>query len=249
MARRERVALQMYTVGRRGGREDEFPALHPADESPDGEGPITDSRVLKVALKFREVMEALELDPNDPNLVGTEFRIARAYRELFAGLYAGAEPTLRTFPNAERYSEIVSVIDIPFYSVCAHHFLPFFGVAHVAYLPGERIVGLSKLARVVDFYGRRPQIQERMTEQIIAFIEERLRPAGAMVVVQARHFCMEMRGIGKPGLTTTTSAIRGAFEEERVRREFLTLLGGRAEAAGGVGVTVTPTSIRTIGGY
>lgn len=198
-------------------------ALHERAEEEEAEG-ARDPKLHRAAGKFREFLEALELDLSDPNLVGTELRVARAYRELFAGLRAGAEPALRTFPNVERYSEIVAVTDIPFHSLCAHHFLPFFGTAHVAYLPKDRIVGLSKLARVVDFYARRPQIQERMTEQIIELLEERLRPAGAMVVLQARHFCMEMRGVAKPGTMTTTSAIRGAFEEDRTRREFLDLL-------------------------
>ena len=185
--------------------------------------PVSDPQVLSVALKFREVLDALGLDRSDPNLRGTEFRVARAYRELFAGLHAGNEPDLRTFPNTEGYREMVAVTAMPFYSVCAHHFLPFFGTAHVAYLPGARIVGLSKLARVVEFYARRPQVQERLTEQIIDLIEQRLAPAGAMVVLQARHMCMEMRGVGKPGLTTTTSAIRGAFEDGRLRVEFLAM--------------------------
>ena len=103
---------------------------------------------------------------------------------------------------------MVAVTDIPFHSLCAHHLLPFVGVAHVAYLPGERIVGLSKLARVVDFYGRRPQVQESMTEQIVGLLQERLRPVGAMVVLQARHLCMELRGVARAGAVTTTSAIR-----------------------------------------
>ncbi len=196
------------------------------------EAPIADPRVLRVALKFREVLDALGLDRSDPNLRGTEFRVARAFGELFAGLRAGGEPELRTFPNTEGYSEIVAVTDIPFYSVCAHHFLPFFGAAHVAYLPGERIVGLSKLARVVEFYARRPQVQERLTEQIIGLLEDRLAPAGAMVVLRARHMCMEMRGVGKPGLTTTTSAIRGAFEDGRLRQEFLAMLPATRSAGG-----------------
>lgn len=177
-----------------------------------------------VAASLRGAFDALGLDLRDPNLEDTEQRLARAYRELFSGLYSGAEPDLRTFPNTDGYSEMVAVNDIPFYSLCAHHLLPFFGTAHVAYLPKDRIVGLSKLARVVDFYARRPQIQERLTGQIIEFLESRLQPAGAMVVVQARHFCMEMRGVAKPGATTTTSAIRGAFENDRTRQEFLGLL-------------------------
>ena len=204
------------------------PAHAPAREAGDRTGsdelPISDPRGLRVALKFREVLDALGLDRSDPHLRGSEFRVARAFDELFAGLRAGGEPDLRTFPNTEGYREMVAVTDMPFYSLCAHHFLPFFGVAHVAYLPGARIVGLSKLARVVEFYARRPQVQERLTEQIIELLEQRLAPSGAMVVLQARHLCMEMRGVGKPGLTTTTSAIRGAFEDGRPRQEFLAML-------------------------
>ncbi len=182
-----------------------------------------DPRLRRVAAKLRELFRALDLDLADPHLVGTEWRVARAYRQIFAGLYARGEPALRTFPNAEKYSGAVSITDIPFYSVCAHHLLPFFGSAHVAYVPRDRIVGLSKLARVVEFYARRPQVQERMTEQIAQLLEERLRPAGLMIVVQARHLCMEMRGVSKNGLLTTTSAARGSFEDEARRREFLAL--------------------------
>jgi GTP cyclohydrolase I len=187
-------------------------------------------RTERVARAFRGVMDALGLDTDDPNLADTPQRVARAYRELFAGLEEGAEPELRTFPNEERYSQVVTVSGIPFHSLCAHHFLPFFGTAHVAYVPGERIVGLSKLARVVEFYARRPQVQERLTEQIIDLLDRRLQPQGAMVVVQARHFCMEMRGIRKAGALTTTSAIRGVFEQEKTRQEFLMLL--RPESPG-----------------
>jgi GTP cyclohydrolase IA len=181
----------------------------------------------RAAIKFREFMETLGLDLNDPNLSGTEWRVARAFRELFAGYYAAAEPTLRTFPNAEGYAEAVAVTDILFHSLCAHHFLPFYGTAHLAYVPSERLVGLSKLARVVDFYARRPQVQERLTEQVADLIEKRLQPAGTMVVIQARHFCMEMRGVGKAGLLTTTSALRGVFEDDRSRQKLLSLLGPR----------------------
>lgn len=185
------------------------------------------TRVERVASAFRGVLEALDLDLSDPNLTTTHLRVARAYEELFAGLREGGEPTWKSFPNTEGYSQMVSVLDVPFFSLCAHHFLPFFGSAHVAYIPGDQIVGLSKLARLVDFYARRPQIQERMTEQIVACLNKRLAPKGAMVVVQARHFCMEMRGVSKPGVLTTTSALSGAFEEDRVRQEFLSLLPSR----------------------
>lgn len=173
---------------------------------------------------FRAAFSSLGLDLSDPNLEGTTRRVVRSYHELFAGLYAGRPPDLRTFPNPERYGQMVAVTDIPFHSLCAHHLLPFFGRVHVAYLPKDRLVGLSKFARVIDFYAKRPQIQERLTVQIVGLIEERLRPAGAMVVVQARHFCMEMRGVAKAGATTTTSAIRGVFSEEPTRQEFLGLL-------------------------
>ena len=157
---------------------------------------------------------------------GTEERIARAYRELLAGYQIDPGSILKTtrmLEPGERPGS-VEVNEIAFYSICAHHFLPFFGTAHVAYLPKDRVVGLSKLARVVEHYARRPQIQERLTEQVIELLESRLRPAGAMVVVQARHMCMEMRGVGQPGATTRTSAWRGAFADARTRQEFLDLL-------------------------
>jgi GTP cyclohydrolase I len=203
------------------------PAIHLAHSDED-DGAPDDERTRLVAHRFRGVLEALGLDLADPNLADTPLRVARSYRELFAGLDPGSEPDLRTFPNSDGYSEVVAVTDIPFHSVCAHHFLPFFGTAHVAYLPEERVVGLSKLARVIEHFARRPQIQERLTEQAVELIERRLRPAGVMVLVQARHFCMEMRGVGKPGATTTTSAWRGAFADERLRAEFRAQVSGRS---------------------
>jgi GTP cyclohydrolase IA len=192
--------------------------------APEPEAAPQEAGANEAAAHFRAAFESLGLDMDEPNLEGTERRVVRAYRELFAGLHARRPPELRTFPNPERYGQMVAVTDIPFHSVCAHHLLPFFGKAHVAYLPKDRLVGLSKLARVVEYYARRPQIQERLTMQIVGLVEERLRPAGTMVVVQARHFCMEMRGVGKAGAVTTTSAVRGAFEDERTRQEFLALL-------------------------
>jgi GTP cyclohydrolase I len=185
--------------------------------------PNDDLKIREVAARFRAAFEALGLDLADPNLLGTEHRVARAYRELLAGQSSDA-PDLRTFPNTEGYSKMVAVTGIPFHSLCAHHLLPFFGVAHVAYVPRERIVGLSKLARVVDFYARRPQVQERMTEQVVAFIDQQLHPEGAMTIIEARHFCMEMRGVTKAGIATTTTASRGTFETGRTRQEFLDML-------------------------
>ena len=193
------------------------------DCDPDRDRPL-DARTRRAAEAFAKFLEAIGVDRTDPHLAGTPLRVARMYDELFAGLGEGAEPELRTFPNAEGYSQMVAVTDIPFHSTCAHHFLPFFGTAHVAYLPGARVVGLSKLARLVDSYARRPQVQERMTEQVADLLQRRLEPAGVMVVVQARHLCMEARGVAKAGAMTTTSTIRGAFQDERTRQELLGLL-------------------------
>lgn len=196
-----------------------FPFGGPPDDQPD-------ARTRLVAARFRGVMEALGLDLADPNLADTPARVARAWRFLFSGLEPGSEPELRTFPNAEGYSQMVAVTGIRFHSLCAHHFLPFFGTAHVAYLPEGRLVGLSKLARAVEHFARRPQVQEQLTEQVAGFLDLRLAPAGVMVVVEARHFCMEMRGVRKAGARTTTSAVRGAFADERRQREFLARVRG-----------------------
>jgi GTP cyclohydrolase I len=141
---------------------------------------------------------------------------------------------LSTFPNTQAYDGIVSVSDIPFYSLCAHHFLPFFGSAHVAYVPGERLVGLSKLPRIVDHYARRPQLQEDLTEQVAASIHSRLAPAGLLVSVEARHLCMEMRGVSRPGVVTTTTAARGVLEDEGRQRCCFALFRGGASAAAGL---------------
>lgn len=188
-----------------------------------GPAPDIDSGELQLARSaaaFRGFLESLGLDLTDPNLAETDQRVARAYRELLGGLRPGAEPKLTTFPNTEGHEGIVSVTGITFHSLCAHHFLPFFGTAHVGYVPGERLVGLSKLARVVDFYARQPQLQERLTEQVAALLDERLAPAGVIVSVEARHLCMEMRGVSKPGVTTTTTTARGVLNDELLQRRF-----------------------------
>jgi GTP cyclohydrolase IA len=186
--------------------------------------PADDDRIRDVAGLFRQIIERLGLDLKDPNLVETPERVAKMYVELFEGLAEGAEPRVTFFPNDERYSSMVIEKDIPFYSLCSHHFVPFYGHAHLAYIPNASIVGLSKMARIVEFYARRPQLQERLTEQIARFMEEKLAPQGVMVVVEARHLCVEMRGVKKPGALTVTSAIRGIFNTQSVREEFLDLL-------------------------
>lgn len=193
-------------------------------EQPEG----GEARIAAVAGAFRAFLESLGLDLADPDLAGTDRRVARAYRELLDGLRPGAEPGLTTFPNTERHAGIVAVTGIPFYSICAHHFLPFFGTAHVGYVPGKRLVGLSKLARVVDYCARRPQLQERLTEQVAALLDERLAPAGVIVSFEARHLCMEMRGVSRPGVTTTTTAARGVLADERLQRQFFARLRGPA---------------------
>jgi len=185
---------------------------------------LLDDKIEKVAFHMRRIIDALGLDINDPNLRDTDKRVAKMYLEMFSGLQEAAEPRITTFPNEEGYNEMVMVKDVPFYSMCSHHFVPFYGHAHIAYIPNDRIVGLSKLPRIVEFYARRPQLQERLTEQVINFVNEKLQPQGCMVVVEARHMCMEMRGVQKPGAMTTTSAIRGVFTERAVREEFLDLL-------------------------
>jgi GTP cyclohydrolase I len=170
----------------------------------------------------RDLLTALGADLEDPGLLETPRRVAAAFAELLT-----PEPfNLTTFPNDEGYDELVVVRDIPFQSLCMHHLLPFHGVAHVAYLPEERIVGLSKLARVVEHYARDLQVQERLTKQVAAFIQETLQPKGVGVVLEAEHMCMSLRGVQKPGARTVTSALYGLVRDDpRTREEFLSLTG------------------------
>ena len=167
-----------------------------------------------------ELLAALDVDLSDESLQETPRRVAAAYGELLT-----PQPfTATTFPNDEGYDEMVVARGIPFHSLCEHHLIPFVGVAHVAYLPGERIVGLSKLARVVEVFARRLQVQERMTVQIADWLEHELQPKGVGVVLDAEHFCMTLRGVQKPGARTTTSALRGRVRDDaRTRAEFLAL--------------------------
>jgi GTP cyclohydrolase IA len=173
------------------------------------------------------ILRALGLDLEDPNLKETPERVAKMYVELFHGLEEGAEPKVTLFPNDERYAAMVIEKDVPFYSLCSHHLIPFYGHAHMAYIPNDKIIGLSKMPRILDFYAQRPQLQERLTEQIAGFLSQKLSPQGVMVVVEARHLCVEMRGVKKPGALTVTSAIRGIFYNRPVREEFLDLLNRR----------------------
>lgn len=188
-----------------------------------------DPRIELISGHVREIIRILGLSPEaDPNLVDTDRRVAKMYLEIFSGLEEGNRPRLTTFPNAEHYTAMVMEKEIPFYSMCAHHLVPFYGHGHIAYIPNERIVGLSKLPRLLDFFARRPQLQERLTEQVASVLDEELEPRGVMVVIEARHLCLEMRGVKKPGSVTVTSSIRGCFVRKAIREEFLDLLSKRS---------------------
>ena len=174
-----------------------------------------------------EMILALGENPNREGLRETPRRIAQMYEEIFAGI--GIDPSsLLGVQFAEGTDEMVILRDIPFFSTCEHHFLPFHGVAHIGYIPAGRVVGISKLARVVEAFARRPQLQERLTGQVADCIMEVLKPEGVAVVVEAEHLCLTMRGIKKPGSKMVTSAMRGDFRAESVTRsEFLALVCGR----------------------
>jgi GTP cyclohydrolase I len=176
----------------------------------------------------REILYAIGEDPDREGLKATPARVARAYAEIFGGLHVDPDEVLKvTFD--EHHNELVLVKDIPLFSTCEHHLVPWHGTAAVGYIPGVdgRITGLSKLARVVDLYARRPQVQERLTSQIANALVNRLEPRGVIVVIEAEHLCMSMRGIRKPGSRTMTSAVRGIFQDDpRTRAEALSLILG-----------------------
>jgi GTP cyclohydrolase IA len=176
-----------------------------------------------------ELLLAIGEDPGRDGLRDTPARVARAYAEQFAGLRMRPQDVLTTVFDAD-HDEMVLVRDIEVYSTCEHHLTPFFGFAHVGYIPNEKgqITGLSKLARLVDLFARRPQVQERMTSQIAEALMHVLEPRGVIVVVEAEHLCMSMRGVRKPGAKTVTSAVRGSFRDsDRTRAEAMSLLVGR----------------------
>ncbi|MGO0122681.1 GTP cyclohydrolase I FolE [Desulfothermobacter acidiphilus] len=182
----------------------------------------------KIERAVRLILEAIGENPEREGLRETPARVARMYAEIFAGLTEDPAVHLERYFN-ENHEEMVLVRDIPVYSVCEHHLLPFFGVAHVAYIPRAGVVtGLSKLARVVDGFARRPQLQERLTTQVADTIVNKLNPRGVLVVIEAEHMCMTMRGVRKPGAKTVTSAVRGIFQQNAATRaEALALIRGR----------------------
>jgi GTP cyclohydrolase I len=189
--------------------------------------PIDTGRIERAV---REILLAIGEDPDRDGLLETPARVARAYAEQFSGLAQRPDDVLATVFDAD-HDELILVRDIEMYSICEHHLVPFFGFAHVGYIPNEKgqITGLSKLARLVDVYARRPQVQERMTSQIADALMTVLEPRGALVVIEAEHLCMSMRGVRKPGAKTVTSAVRGIMRDsDRTRAEAMSLLLHRA---------------------
>jgi GTP cyclohydrolase IA len=183
----------------------------------------------KIEKAVRDILEAIGEDPDREGLKDTPARMARMYEEIFSGINENPKDHLKVYFQEEKYEELVLVKDIPFYSTCEHHLVPFFGKAHVAYLPkGGRLCGLSKLARIVDSVAKRPQLQERITATIADSLMEALNPYGVVVVVEAEHMCMTMRGTKKPGSQTVTSAVRGLFNKDvAARAEVMSLINSR----------------------
>lgn len=192
------------------------------DREPPALGPFDRERAERAV---RELLIAVGEDPDREGLLDTPARVARAYEEIFGGMRLTAEDVLTTTFDLG-HDELVIVRDIEVYSTCEHHLVPFHGVAHVGYIPGDdgRITGLSKLARLVDVYSKRPQVQERLTSQVADALMRILQPKGAIVVVSCEHLCMSMRGVRKPGARTMTSAVRGALTDPATRAEAMALL-------------------------
>jgi GTP cyclohydrolase I len=186
----------------------------------------------RVEAAVREILLEIGEDPDRDGLLGTPGRVHRMYTELTAGYHVDPDRLINGAVFEVDYSEMVVVKDIPFYSLCEHHLLPFFGVAHVAYIPRGRVVGLSKIPRIVETYARRLQVQERLTQQIADFLSARLAPQGVGVVLEATHLCAVMRGVRKPGTVMTTSAVLGLFRtRDRTRAEFFAHLERPAPGA------------------
>ena len=180
--------------------------------------------VEELAAHYHQILTLLGEDPGREGLLKTPMRVAKAMQVLTRGYQMDAHKVLTDALFKEDYSQMVIVKDIDFFSLCEHHMLPFYGKAHVAYIPNGYITGLSKIARVVDIYAHRLQVQERMTQQIKDCIQETLKPLGVMVVIEARHMCMQMRGIEKQNAITTTSDFSGAFNQAKTRQEFMNLI-------------------------
>lgn len=196
-------------------------AAEPDEQAPVNENPVDQPRIERAV---REILLAVGENPDREGLKQTPARVARMYAELFGGLHEDPRRHLQKF-FTEEYDEVVLVRDISFNSVCEHHLMPFMGKAHIGYLPDGKVIGLSKLARVVEGVARRPQVQERMTEQIANLLEEELKAKGVAVVIEAAHTCMTVRGVRKPGSICVTSAMKGTFRNNlSSRSEIMTLI-------------------------
>ncbi len=183
-------------------------------------------KTTKLAEKYRVILEDLGEDPNREGLLKTPERVAKAMQFFMQGYEQDPEKIISSAMFTEDYRQMVIVKDIDFYSMCEHHMLPFFGKAHVAYIPDKKITGLSKIARVVEVFARRLQVQERLTTQIKECIQNTLNPMGVIVVIEAQHLCMQMRGVQKQHSITTTSDFTGVFQQAKTREEFLNLIKG-----------------------
>lgn len=195
--------------------------MNPETEFRDGLG--------ELAAHYKDILRLLGENPEREGLLKTPMRVAKAMQILTRGYTQDPRKVLTDALFEERYDQMVIVKDIDFFSMCEHHMLPFYGKTHVAYIPNGHITGLSKIARVVDIYSHRLQVQERLTEQIMNCINDTLRPQGVMVVIEAKHMCMQMRGVEKQNSITTTSAYSGVFESMKVREEFMSLLRGESK--------------------
>ena len=183
----------------------------------------------KLAAHYRKVLTLLGENPETEGMEKTPMRVAKAMQVLTRGYTQDPHKVLTDALFEEKYNQMVIVKDIDFFSMCEHHMLPFYGKAHVAYIPNGHITGLSKIARVVDIYAHRLQVQERLTEQVMQCINDTLKPQGVMVVVEAKHMCMQMRGVEKQNSITTTSAYSGVFGSSKTRNEFMDLLRGETK--------------------
>lgn len=192
------------------------------------ENKLTEERRARIQAAVREILLAVGEDPDREGLLETPARVARMYDEILAGMREEPREHLQKQFSADKHGELVLVKDIPIYSLCEHHMLPFYGRAHIAYIPKDgRITGLSKLARMADGYARRLQVQERLTTQMADAVMDVLQPRGVLVVIEAEHMCMTMRGVQKPGSLTVTSAVRGYFETDvKARAEAMSLIRG-----------------------
>lgn len=182
-----------------------------------------------LAAHYKEILKLLGENPEREGLLKTPMRVAKAMQILTRGYTQDPHKVLTDALFEEKYNQMVIVKDIDFFSMCEHHMLPFYGKAHVAYIPNGYITGLSKIARVIDIYSHRLQVQERLTEQIMQCIQETLKPMGVMVVIEAKHMCMQMRGVEKQNSITTTSSYSGVFESLKTREEFMSLLRGETK--------------------